>query len=101
MHTIANPQDRQAAGQDRRIASRRVLIVNAGGSAGEDEALDIQVSFFLELRESGGSWKKFAVDMALTHAAGDQPAVLGTIVENNDRLSTLQGLHKNRFSSLA
>src|SRR5579875_2265602 len=93
MHAIANTQDGQPAGQNCGIAGWRVLVVDAGGAARKDEAFDIQVSIPLKLCESRAGRNQFAVDMALAHAAGDQPAVLRTVVENNNRLPALQGLH--------
>src|SRR6478672_1440035 len=94
MHAVANAQDGQATCQNRLIDVGRVFIVDAGWTTRENNALDVQVSFLLKLRERSCGGQEFAIDMTLTHATGNQPAVLGTIVEDDDRLSTLQGLHK-------
>ena len=67
---------------------RRALLEDAGGAAGEDEALDVQVRQLL-LRDIVGV--DLAVDMGLTYAAGDEAAELGAEVEDDDRLVTTLG----------
>src|SRR5690349_10761806 len=76
MHAITDTQNGQSAGQDSGITGRGRLIIHAGGTSRKDKTFDLQMAIGLELCESSGGRNQFAVDMTLTHAAGNQPTVL-------------------------
>ncbi|MPM59468.1 hypothetical protein SDC9_106310 [bioreactor metagenome] len=64
-----------------RIALRRVGVVDAGGAAGENDALRIDR---LDLFRGGEIRQNLAVDMTLADTAGNQLAVLRTEVQHDD-----------------
>ncbi len=57
------------------------VFVDAGWAAGEDEALGVELGDSVQRRVVG---QQLAVDAAFAHAAGDQQAVLGAEVEDDD-----------------
>src|SRR6185295_10666364 len=88
MHAVADPEYREPTVEDRGLDLRRVLVVHARRSAGEDHADDVPA---LELLRGDVVRKDLAVHTRLTNAARDQLRVLGSVVEDGDRRSALLG----------
>ncbi len=76
LHPVADAQYWQAAAQDRRIAGRRMLVVDAGRAAGENEALDVEMLILSQLRQRRARGHKLTIDMTLAHAPRNEAAVL-------------------------
>jgi len=87
-HSVADPEDREPAVEDRRLDQRRVFVVHARRSARQDHAHDAAA---LELLRGDVVRKDLAVHARLAHAARDQLCVLGSVVEDGDRRSALLG----------
>ena len=96
LHAVADAQYRQAALEHVGGCLRGALFVDAGWAAGEDERARLQPLNLLSRSIVG---EQLTVHVALAHAAGDQHAVLGTEVEDDDRLRSRRGRH--RISSFA
>jgi hypothetical protein len=88
VHAVADAEDREPAVQDRGLDERRVLVVHARRSAGEDDA-DHAAS--LELLGGDVVGEDLAVHAGLADAARDELRVLGSIVEDRDRCTMLLG----------
>ncbi len=57
--------------------------VNTGGASGKDDSLRILFENFLNGR---GKWQDFAIDLAFADAPGDQLAILGPKIQNENRV---------------
>src|SRR5206468_8337388 len=76
-------QYRQLAREYAWIAAGRVLVINAGGATGQDDAFGIAA---LDLLPRRIVRQQLAVDVALAHAARDEASGLGAEIEDDDRL---------------
>ena len=84
LHAVADAEHGQAASRRPRSGVvRRVVLVDAGGAAGEDEAARLQL---LDLLPGRVVRDELAVDAALAHAAGDEHRELRAEVDDDDRL---------------
>src|SRR5262249_36949832 len=81
LHAVADAEDGNAQLEQPRVAGRGAGLVDAGRAAGEDEAPGAQ-----GLDSLGGQVvaDKLAKDVLLAHAPGDQLAVLGAEVEDEN-----------------
>src|SRR5690242_11590011 len=83
LHAVADAEAGQLALKDGLIDVAGVLIVDAVGAAREDDALRAEPP---QLPKRGVRGEELAVDVALTHTARDEAAVLRTVVEDGDHL---------------
>ena len=65
-------------------AKRRAGIIDASRPAGENDSLGVQVR---NVVPTGSVVDQLAVDVGFAHSTGDQAAVLGTEVDDEDRLT--------------
>ena len=80
---IADAKDRHAQLKDLGIVMGRILLINAAGAAGEDDADGVHG---LQLFKGGGIGLYLAVDIAFPDAAGNQLIILTAKVQDNDHL---------------
>jgi hypothetical protein len=81
LHAVADAQDRLAGVQDVARQQRRAVGIDAGRSAGQDEALGLEGAnalFWRVMRD------ELAVDVVLADAARDQLTVLRAEVDDGD-----------------
>src|SRR6266581_3292791 len=101
LHTVTNAQHWQAAPENSGIAGGRALIIDARWPTRQNKAFDIQVWVPLQFHQRSCRRYQFAVDMALAHTTGNQPAVLRSKIKNDNCLAALRGLHVFPFTYLA
>ncbi len=89
LHTVADAEDGQAAFEDVRGRHGRPFLVDAGRPAREDKPPGVQA---LHLFPGSVRWEELAVDVALAHPTGDEHAVLGAEIEDDDGLGRRDGL---------
>ena len=80
LHPVADSQHGQPAFEDVGRRQGGVFLVDAGGPAGQDKTLGIKGSYAFPGSIVG---KNLAEDLALSHPAGDEHAVLGTEVQHH------------------
>ncbi len=78
---VADAQHRHAQVEERRVGARRVVDVDAHGTAREDQAARPARADLVERRVEGDELR---VDVALPHAARDELPVLRAEVEHED-----------------
>src|ERR1700761_4544064 len=81
LHAVADAEDRDAGLEHALVGLRRALGVNAGRSAGENNAGGAQA---FQDAGRGVVTDDFRVDIQLAHAPGDDLRVLGTEIENEN-----------------
>ena len=81
LHAVADAQDGDAKIKESGVAMRGARRVNAGGSAGEDQALGMQ---FSDAGRRQVVAHDLAEDVLLAHPPGDQLGVLRAEVEDED-----------------
>ena len=84
LHAVADAEDRDAQVEDLLVASRGVGHVDAGGPAGEDDALERQLR---QLGGGGARREDAGVDVVLADPAGDQLDVLAAEVQDGDHFT--------------
>jgi hypothetical protein len=89
LHAVADAQYGHTQGQKTRIEGRRVLVHDAGGTAGEHQGLGPERLDGLEVRVAGVD---FRIDPGLADAPRDELGDLGPEVQNNDDISVLHAL---------
>ena len=83
LHAVADAEHRHSAVEGPVGRGGRGVVVDAGGSAAEDDALGIE---FADALPGGGGRDEFAVDVEFAHAAGDQHRGLRAEVDDDDGL---------------
>src|SRR5205807_162946 len=96
LHPITDTQNRDALLIERWVDPRRARGVDALRSAREDQAARTAGQDLLQWR---GVWQQLAVDMALADPAGDQLAVLGAKIKDEDGLRGGR-CHRTDYSKL-
>ena len=86
LHAVADAQHRQLPLKHPVRDERRAVLVHAGRSAGEDDALGVDA---LHLFPRVGGVGNLGVDLQLPDPAGDEVAVLGAEVDDGDALVDL------------
>ncbi len=81
LHPVADPEDRDAAGDDPRGELRRARLVDRVRPTGEDNAARLEGQ---RLLGGGVERQHLAIDRRLADAAGDQLAVLRAEIEDDD-----------------
>ncbi len=91
LHAVANAQHRQICSQTQSGNAGAPSFVDAGRSAGEDDAGRIER---LHLAPGRIEMHHFAVDPGLAHTAGDELAVLGAEIEHHHSFG-MHGFHRS------
>ena len=82
LHAVANPEHRHAPVERPVGSGWGVVVVDARGSAAQDDAARVQLADPLP---GGRRGNELAIDVEFAHAAGDQHGGLRTEVNNDDR----------------
>ncbi len=80
-HAITNPEKRHRQLKQLALDSRRVLLIDARRTAGEDDSFRPQRRDFVQGQIE---WMDFAVDFCFSNAPGDELGILRTEVKNED-----------------
>src|ERR1035437_10688161 len=90
MQAVADAEHRDATGPEARVRMGRAVFVDTGGTARQDHSDGLAGG---DLRPWRVERQELRVDIELPYAAGDQPAVLTSEVENADGIHVRAARH--------
>src|SRR5579859_682047 len=81
LHTVANSKDRQAHGEDARIAFWSIRIIDGAGAARKNQADGFE---FANLAKGGCAWENSGEDLLLANATRNQLRILAAEIQHHD-----------------